>query len=87
MVILGRHMISRSPFKDLDSNIVVTDKYEKWQANEAVIYSTYQSFKGMESDIVYLVEVVDPCDKFPESLYINGLGRSRWKSIVLKMKI
>jgi superfamily I DNA/RNA helicase len=86
MVIIGRHTMSRSPFNELSDDIKVINDYDQWRNGEGIFYSTYYSFKGLEADIVYLVEVIDSCDKFPESLYINGLGRARWKSMVVKVK-
>ena len=42
------------------AGISLTDSLDTWQANGGVLYSTIRSFKGLEADIVVLVDVVEP---------------------------
>lgn len=41
------------------SGIPLTDSLDEWQANKGVLFSTIRSFKGLEADIVVLVDVVE----------------------------
>ncbi|WP_419624949.1 hypothetical protein, partial [Thiolapillus sp.] len=38
----------------------LTENLEDWQADRGVLFSTIRSFKGLESDIVVLVDVIEP---------------------------
>ncbi len=37
----------------------ITEKHDEWQADRAVLYSTIRSFKGLEADVVVLVDLGD----------------------------
>jgi hypothetical protein len=43
----------------------LTEKHDEWQADRAVLYSTIRSFKGLEADVVILVDLGD----FREGLF------------------
>lgn len=58
-----------SPFRRANSclanrthfaGITITEDLDEWQDDAGVLFSTIRSFKGLESDIVVLVDVVEP---------------------------
>jgi hypothetical protein len=86
IVILGRHTLKNSPLAHL-SNIngihLVENPEER---SKGILYSTYKAFKGLEADIVFLTEVIKPCEKFSASVLANGIGRARQRLYILKSK-
>jgi hypothetical protein len=40
--------------------ITITESIDDWEADRGVLYSTIRSFKGLEADIVVLVDIVEP---------------------------
>jgi hypothetical protein len=81
IVILGRHRFSGSCIHDIEASFSCTTNLNEWLKGVSVLYSTYKGFKGLEADYVFLTEIIEFCEKFPESVYINGLGRSRHQVI------
>jgi hypothetical protein len=58
-----------SPFKKTNSSIVgrqhfssisITEDPNEWKKNKGILFSTIRSFKGLESDIVVLIDIVEP---------------------------
>lgn len=58
-----------SPFKRRNSSLAarehlsgisLTEDLDAWRANRGILYSTIRSFKGLESDIVVMINVVEP---------------------------
>ncbi|RMD97982.1 MAG: hypothetical protein D6812_14270, partial [Deltaproteobacteria bacterium] len=58
-----------SPFKRRNSSmaerehlsgISLTEDLDYWRANRGILYSTIRSFKGLESDVVVMIDVVEP---------------------------
>ena len=78
IAILGRHQLANSPLRTTSAlaGIPITCDIQEWMKNKGVLYTTFHAFKGLEADVVILFEVIKPCDKFPESLLINGMSRA-----------
>jgi len=62
-------IVIMSPFKQMNSHlrhhhhfsgVSLTEDLDEWRADKGILYTTIRSFKGLESDIAVLVDVVDP---------------------------
>ena len=62
-------IVVMSPFKrsnshlrhhDHFSGVSLTEDLNDWRADKGILYTTIRSFKGLESDIVVLVDIVEP---------------------------
>ena len=58
-----------SPFRKRNSSLAMrghlsgfslTEDLDAWRSNEGILFSTIRSFKGLESDIVVMIDVVEP---------------------------
>ena len=80
-----------SPFKKRNSTLAtrehlsgisITEDLDAWRANRGVLYSTIRSFKGLESDVVVMIDVVEP-DSIPTFLRSDlYVGCSRAKHVL-----
>lgn len=62
-------IVVMSPFKRINSHlkyrdeflgVSLTEELKRWRADEGILYTTIRSFKGLEADIVVLIDIVEP---------------------------
>lgn len=63
-----------------------TEDLSDWQDNQAVLFSTIRSFKGLEADGVIMVDVVEPGSSpvFSQVDYYVGCSRAKHVLVVIK---
>jgi len=77
MVILGRHRFEGTCLSHRDQLGGVPMVHDILERDKGILYSPYSAFKGLESDVVFMIEVIAACEKFSESVFANGVGRAR----------
>ncbi len=82
-VLLTRHRLENSILEDIGqlADLPLVDDISKW--GKGLYCATYTSFKGLEADIVFMLEVIPFCKKFDEATYANGVGRARQKLYIV----
>ena len=80
-----------SPFKRRNSSLAtrehlsgisITEDLDGWRADRGVLFSTIRSFKGLEADIVVMIDVIEP-DSMPTFLRSDlYVGCSRAKHVL-----
>jgi superfamily I DNA/RNA helicase len=79
IVLPGRHLLGNTELKGLSKlgGYTLSDDLEAWFKDKSILYSTYKAFKGLEADYVFMLEVIDPCERFTENVFMNGVSRTR----------
>ena len=69
-------------FRDHLSRVTLTEDLEGWRNGSGILYSTIRSFKGLEADIVVMVDVTTPGAKEVFSAADFYVGSSRAKHVL-----
>jgi len=81
IAILSPYTKKRSCMKTRDqfSNTTLTEDLNDWKRNKGILYSTIRSFKGLEADIVVMVDVTTPGtkDAFSNTDFYVGCSRAK----------
>ena len=66
-------------YRDHLSRVTLTEELNDWKDNKGILYSTIRSFKGLEADIVVIVDVTKPGSKevFSSADFYVGCSRAK----------
>ncbi len=66
-------------YKDQFSTIPLVESLQAWKSDEGVLFSTIRSFKGLEADVVILIDLVKPgsVDMFSSSDFYVACSRAK----------